>query len=208
MGFRISRKREFLVDLRAFLLDWIGAKLEPAADVQDPPPLTREALVELLKGLPTLHQEIAFLALAGYSQATLEKALRITPSVAGEGLNRLRLRYPQVVDRNENQCFWPSAWIGISRSARASGEKDCASLRTLIRILDGQASWYDKDPVEAHRASCLHCLELWTSLQEATLWERLAEPLPPQSTESLLAVVPLKAPGKNKTSLLARMFGK
>jgi hypothetical protein len=207
-GFSHQSEREFLVDLRAFLLDWMGGKLEPGQDAQDPPAPTREALDELLKGLPLLHQEIAFLALAGYSQTILEKVLRVTPAVAGEGLNRLRPRYPLVVDRTENRGFWPSAWIGISRAARAASEKNCAPLRMLIRILDGQASWYDKDPVETHRGTCLHCLELWTSLQEAVLWERLAEPLPPEKIESLLAVVPLKDQGKNKTSFLARMLGK
>jgi hypothetical protein len=78
----------------------------------------------------------------------------------------------------------------------------------LIRILDGQASWYDKDPVEAHRASCLHCLELWTSLQEAVLWERLAETPTPEKIPPLLAVAPIIGQKTNKTSLLARMFGK
>jgi hypothetical protein len=207
-GLSHQSEREFLVDLRAFLLDWMGSRLDPIHDAQDPPAPTGEALLELLKGLPVLHQEIAFLALAGYSQAILEKVLRITPSVAGEGLNRLRARYPLVVDRNQNRCFWPSAWLGITHSARASGEKNCASLRMLIRIFDGQASWYDKDPVESHRASCLHCLELWTALQEAVMWERLAETLPPARLEPLLAVVPLRAPEKNKTSLLTRMFGR
>jgi hypothetical protein len=207
-GFSHQSEREFLVGLRAFLLDWIAGRLDPSQDAHDPPAPSREALAEILKGLPLTHQEIAFLALAGYSQATLEKVLRITPAVAGEGLNRLRPHYPAVVDRSENRCFWPSAWINITRSARASGEKDCAPLRMLIRILDGQASWYDKDPVEKHRASCLHCLELWTSLQEAVLWERLAEPLPPEKIEPLLAAVPLKAQERNKASLLARMFSK
>jgi hypothetical protein len=207
-GLSHQSEREFLVGLRAFLLDWLAGKLDASGDAQDPPAPNREALAELLKGLPVTHQEIAFLALAGYSQATLEKVLRITPAVAGEGLNRLRSHYPMVVDRSQNRCFWPSAWIGLTRAARASGEKDCAPLRMLIRILDGQASWYDKDPVEKHRASCPHCLELWTSLREAVLWERLAEPLPAEKIEPLLAVVPLKAQEKPKTSLLARMFGK
>ena len=205
-SFSHQSEREFLVDLRAFLLDWIATKLEPSQDAEDPPAPTVETLAALLKGLPLLHQEIAFLTLAGYSQRTLEEVLRITPSAAGEGLDRLRTSYAPVLNRSEGRCSWPSAWIGISRAARASRQKDCAPLRLLIRVLDGQASWYDKTPVEEHRSACLHCLELWTSLLEVVSWERATAPWPAEKIEPLLAAVPIRAREKPKTSLLARML--
>jgi len=205
-SFSHQSEREFLVDLRAFLLDWMAAKLEPCQIGEDPAAPTVETLAALLKGLPLLHQEIAFLTLAGYSQGTVEKTLRITPSVAGEALDRLRANYAPVLNRSEDRCLWPSAWIGISRAARAGGQKDCAPLRLLVRVLDGQASWYDKTPVEEHRPTCLHCLELWTSLLEVVSWEREAAPWPVERIEPLLAAVPLETPKKSKTSLLARML--
>ncbi len=207
-SFSHQSKREFLVNLRGFLMDWMATKLVPSHDALEPPAPTADILVEILKGLPLVHQEIDFLALAGYSQGTIERILRISPSVAGEGLGRLRSHYARVLDRTGDRCLWPSAWIGISHAARVGGQKDCAPLRLLIRILDGQASWYDKDPAEAHRTSCLHCLELWTSLLEVASWERQGAPWPPERVEPLLAAVPLQAQGKPKTSLLARMFGK
>jgi hypothetical protein len=207
-GFSHRSEREFLVDLRAFLLDWMVEKLDPSCEAAEPPAPTTEALTAIVEGLPLAHQEIVFLALAGYSQGTLEKILRISPAVAGEGLSRLRTHYAPVLERTEDRCLWPSAWIALGHAARAGQQKDCAPLRQLIRILDGQASWYDKSPAEHHRSSCLHCLELWTSLLEVVAWERQRKPWPAAEVEPLLAVVPLPAPEKTKPSLLARMFGK
>jgi len=205
--FSHQSEREFLVDLRAFLQDWAIPRLDSTQDAANPPALTEATLTALLAGLPLVHQEIAFLALAGHSQATIENILRITPAVAKDGLERLRASYAPVLERTGDRCLWPAAWIGICRAARADTQKDCTPLRQLIRILDGQASWYDKSPAETHRSKCLHCLELWTSLQEVSAWDRLRQPFPAEKIEALLAVIPVKQE-KRKTSLLGRMLGK
>jgi hypothetical protein len=206
-GFSHQSEREFLVDLRAFLQGWAAGKIEASRDAANPPAPTIETLGALLKGLPLLHQEIAFLTLAGYSQSTLEKLLRTTPAVADEGLGRLRSSYAPVLERGVDRCLWPSAWLGICQTARAHGQKDCTSLRQLIRILDGQASWYDKDPAEEHRAKCLHCLELWTSLLEVVAWDRARQRWPEAMAASLLSAVPLKQEAR-KSSFFARMLGR
>ncbi len=206
-GFSHQSEREFLVDLRAFLLDWLATKLESPPAAAGPPAPTAQALGALLSGLPVVHQEIAFLTLAGYSQATLEKILRIAPAVAGEGLGRLRASYAQVLEQREDRCLWPAAWIGLCAAARADRQKDCTSLRQLIRILDGQASWYDKSPAEEHRAKCLHCLELWTSLLEVVAWDRTRQRWPEDKVESLMVDTP-RLPEKDHKSLLDRLFGR
>jgi hypothetical protein len=204
--FSHQSKREFLVDLRAFLMDWMVTKLELSQQAEEPPAPTADTLVAMLKGLPLVHQEIAFFALAGYSQGTIESIMGISPSVAGEGIGRLRTHCGPVLDRTEDRCLWPAAWVGITRAARANGQKDCAPLRLLIHILDGQAKWENKLPVEQRRTTCLHCLELWTSLLEVVSWDRHGKPWPAEKVAPLLAAVPLKSQEKAQTSLLARMF--
>jgi hypothetical protein len=206
-AFSHQSEREFLVDLRAFLQDWIATKLEPQPHAVDPPAPTVQALDGLLKGLPVVHQEIVFLTLSGYSQSTLEKMLRVPPAVAGEGLARLRSSYPGVLERNEDRCLWPAAWLAICAAARGGGQKDCTSLRQLIRILDGQASWYEKSPAEEHRGQCLHCLELWASLLEVVALSRVSQAWPAEKIANLLAAVTVK-PEKPKPSLFGRMLGK
>jgi len=206
-GFSHQSEREFLVGMRAFLQDWAATKLKSMQDAAPPPAPTAQTLATLLNDLPLLHQEIVFLALAGYCQETIKNILRITPAVAEVGLARLRTSYAPVLERSDDKCLWPSAWMGICKAARADEQKDCTPLRQLIRILDGQASWYDKSPAETHRTKCLHCLEHWTALLEVVAWDRARQPWPAERIESLLAALPLKAE-KRKPSLFARMLGK
>jgi hypothetical protein len=206
-GFSHQSEREFLVGLRAFLQEWAATKIEPTQDAAAPPAPTLQTLGALLSSLPLVHQETAFLTLAGYSQATLEKILRITPAVAGEGLGRLPASYAQILERSEDRCLWPTAWLAICAAVRTDVQKDCTPLRQLVRILDGQTSWYYKSPAEEHRTKCLHCLELWTSLLEVVAWDRARQRWPPEKMEPLLAVVPVQQE-KRKSSLFARMLGK
>jgi hypothetical protein len=206
-GFSHQSEREFLMGLRAFLQDWAIPRLDSTQDVAEPPAPTVQTLGALLSGLPLLQQEVAFLALAGYAQESIKNILRITPAVAEEALERLRASYPAVLERTDDRCLWPSAWMGICKALSADEQKDCTSLRQFIRILDGQASWYEKSPAETHRAKCLHCLELWTALREVVAWDRMRLPLPAEKIESLLAAVPLQ-PEKRKLSLFARMLGR
>jgi len=207
-AFSHHSEREFLVDLRATLLELAIHQIDSSLDVKHLPSPTVDTLGAILKGLPLIHQEIVFLTLAGYSPATLEKMLRITPSVAQSGFERLRADYAPVLERAEDRCLWPAAWLEITRAARAAQSQDCTPLRPLIRILDGQASWYDKDPVEAHRSSCLHCLELWTSLLEVVSWKREVKPWPAQEVEPWLGALPLAAVPPRKRPFMARMFPK
>ncbi len=200
-------EREFLVAMRAHLQDRAAPRLEARKDAAEPPAPASESLTTLLSGLPVIHQEVVFLTLAGYSQKTVENILRTTPSVAGEGLSRLRSAYAGALERPEDRCLWPSAWIGICGEARAGAGKDCATLRQLVRVLDGQASWYDKSPAEDHRTRCLHCLELWTSLLEVVAWDRTRQPWPDEKVEPLLALIPIRKE-KAKPSLFARMLGR
>jgi hypothetical protein len=206
-SFSHQSEREFLVGLRAFLQDWTRPRIASSQDAADPPAPTAQTLGALLSGLPLLHQEIAFLTLAGYSPKTLEKILRITPTVAGDGLGRLRSNYAQVLERIEDQCLWPSAWIGICGAARADEKKDCTPLRRLIRILDGQTSWYDKTPAEEHRTQCLHCLELWTSLLEVVVWDRTRQHLSGEQVEKLGMDTPMTTKKASK-SLTSRVLGR
>ncbi len=200
-------EREFLVGLRAFLLDRAATKLDPAQDAKEPPAPTTETLTELLSGLAVVHQEMAFLTLAGYSAKSIEYVLRISPTVAEEGLAKLRETFGLDSEHIEDRCAWPSAWIAIGKAARASETKDCTPVRQLIRVLDGQASWYDKSPAEVHRSKCLRCLELWTAMLEVVAWERNRQPWPQEGVAGLLEAIPLKQE-KRKPSLFARMLGK
>ncbi len=202
-AFPHQAEREFLVELRALLLDRAQPLLDASKDAAGLP--TPEKLAALLQGAPLVHQEITFLKLAGYSDRTLEDLLRISPRVAGEGLDRLKTEYAAVLDRAEDQCPWPAAWLAITGAARAARKPDCPALRQLIRVLDGQISWYEKEPIEQHRAQCFSCLEHWTSLLEVVNWAKRARPWSQPRVETLLAALPLHNASKSKKLFLRKL---
>lgn len=206
-AFEHQAEREFLFGLRAFLLERCSARLDPSLDSTAAPRATAETVTALLKGLALIHQEILFLKMAGYSNNTLERILRITPAVAQLGLERLRADYAALLERAEDRCLWPAAWAEVTGSARAAKKEDCAPLRQFLRIQDGHISWYDKDPVEEHLSGCLHCLERWTALREVTHWRREAKPCPPAEVDTLLGCLPFQAESKPRKTFLQRMFG-
>lgn len=199
-------EREFLADLRNFLLEQALPKTDPAGDARGAPRPTPESVSALLNGLPLLHQEILFLKLAGYSDATLEKMLRLTPTIAQQALARLQADYTAVLRQELDSGAWPAAWLELLAHARASQTSDCSPLRQFVRIQDGQTSWYDKDPLEKHMAGCLCCLDRWTTLRELVYWRQELKPARGEEIDSLLARLPIKAAAK-KQSLFKRMFG-
>jgi hypothetical protein len=194
-------EREFLSDVRALLLE---TATPPAADGAERA-LTPEKLAPLLEGLPLVHQEMLFLRLAGYTEATIEHMTRIAPRVAEKAFERLAADYSAALASQTDRCVWPAEWLALLRAARAAKTDKCPPLHQFLRIHDGQVSWYDKEPVEKHVTGCLHCLDRWTALREVGYWRRQAAPLSPAQIEQFLRAVPVVAPPK--PSLLGRVFG-
>lgn len=198
---------EFLGDLHAFLLERGASRLDPAQDSSLAPKPTPDSVSALLKGLPLVHQEVLFFKLRGYSDASLEKLLVITPTVTAKGLERMRADYSALLGRSEDECLWPGAWAQVIRFARAAKQEKCPPLRQFIRLHEGGLSWSDKDPLEHHVADCLHCIERWTALREIKYWRREAKPRPSAEINVLVSSLPLGAARRARKSLLARMFG-
>ena len=206
-SFDHQAEREFLADLRGFLLERGATKLEPAGDITLPPRPAPDTVDALLKGLPLIHQEILFLKLAGYSNRTLEKMLRITPAIAQRGLERLQADYSAALKKDRDACLWPAAWLELLAHARSAKSADCPPLRQFVRILDGQTSWYEKEPIEKHVGLCLHCLERWTALRELIYWRQGVERLPAAEVNALFSGLSFRGEARQEKSFLKRVFG-
>jgi hypothetical protein len=74
----------------------------------------------------------------------------------------------------------------------------------MMRIHDGQVSWYEKEPVEKHVSGCLHCLEAWTGLREVGYWRRAADPISASQIDQLFEVIPVEKT-LTKKSFLQRL---
>jgi hypothetical protein len=200
-------EREFLVDLRDFLLERGAPSLDASADASDAPRPTVESLKALLNGLPLAHQEVLFLKLAGYSDATIEGMMRATPTVAAAGLERLQADYGVLLRHERDACLWPSAWAEFLRETRSQRIEDCPQPRVFVRVHDGQTTWYEKDPAEQHVAGCLHCLERWAALREAGYWRRVIPPANAGEVAEFLSALPIQAAPPARKSLLQKLFG-
>ena len=169
--------------------------------------LNPEKLAALLDGLPLMHQEMIFFKLAGYSDASIEKMLRVAPRVAEKSFARLSPDFAAALGAQKDRCLWPSEWLAILRSARAAKKETCPELHQILRVHDGQVSWYDKEPVERHVSGCLYCLERWAALREVGYWRRMAPAISPEQIEEWLRVLPVRVEEKKKKSLLRRVLG-
>jgi hypothetical protein len=200
-------ERELLIDLRSFFLDrgLANSRSDDSAQAIAEPAKQRVEL--LVKDLPLLHQEVVFFKLAGYSDRTLEKMFRITPAVAQKGVDRLRDGFGAWLGREQDVCLWPAEWLELVKDARAAKAEDCPSARLFLRIQDGQAGWYEKEPAERHLTQCLHCLEAWTALREVSYWRTSAPPVPPEDLEALISAIPVQEVAKRPAPFLKRIFG-
>jgi hypothetical protein len=215
-------EREFLADVRALLLEMAaeedagGGAREVSTVAPDGDATAHGAAVEamlnperlaaLLDGLPLLHQEMLFFKLAGYSDASIEKMLRVAPRVAEKSFARLSPDFAAALNVRKDRCLWPREWLAILRQARAAKKEKCPELHQILRVHDGQVSWYDKEPVEKHVSGCLYCLERWTALREVGYWRRMAPAVSPEQIEEWLRVLPVRAQEKKK-SFLRRVLG-
>ncbi len=119
-------EREFLIEVRALLLDL--AAQESAAHAVAPQPgdepvIDMEKVEKLLAGLPLMHQEILFFKLAGYTDETIERMLRVAPRVAEKAMERLAPAHGAAQKLDQDGCAWPAEWLALLQHARAAKKK-------------------------------------------------------------------------------------
>ena len=199
-------EREFLGDLRAVLLeaatDYVRAKTSETLTAGAFEP---DKIAQMLDGLPLLHKEMLFFRLAGYTENTVERVMRLSPRVADKAFERLAGDYQAARLTERDQCPWPAAWLGFLKQARSLKTENCIPAHEMVRIHDGQVSWYEKEPVEKHVSGCLHCLKAWTGLREVGYWRRAADPRSAAEINELLEVIPIEKFPVKKKSLLQRL---
>ena len=188
-GFDHQAEREFLMDLKWFVLE-LAFQEHRGTDAEAPH--SPESVRSRLDGRPIAHQEIILLALSGYSAAAIEKVLVVPGTLVATALA---------------PAAEPLDWLGILPGIRAARKPDCPPRRVFVRILDGQASWYDKTPADQHLISCLHCLETWASLREADFLRRDTAPLAGPDVEAYLPALSLAAAPAAR-SWTARLLGR
>jgi len=199
-------EREFLGDLRALLLGAAtNSVVSKKSEGEASGAFEVENITKLLDGVPLLHKEMLFFKLAGYTDNSIERIMRLSPSVAEKAFERLVGEYGAAQQKEQDRCPWPAAWLAFLKQVRDLKTETCIPAHQMMRIHDGQVSWYDKEPVEKHVSACLHCLETWIGLREVGYWRRAADPLSASDIDELLEIVPIEKPTPKKKSLFARL---
>ena len=137
-----------------------------------------------------------FFKLAGYTDATIELMGRVAPRVAAKAFERLSPDFDAALNAKSDRCLWPKEWLAILQQARGAKKETCPPLHQILRVHDGQVSWYDKEPVEKHTSGCLYCLDRWTALREVNYWRRAAPAVSQKQVEEWLRVLPVRADEK------------
>jgi hypothetical protein len=198
-------EREFLADIRSLLLEVALEALHPVQAESAPGRIFEaEKITTLLEDLPLLHKEMLFFKLSGYHDDTLEHVFRIAPRVAEKAFERLTGEYAPARNAERERCPWPVEWLAFLQRVRAMKTDKCLSPHQFVRVHDGQVSWYEKEPVEKHVSSCLHCLDTWAGIREVGYWRHASDPLSASDITGLLELLPIeKAPAKK--SFFARL---
>jgi hypothetical protein len=198
-------EREFLADIRGLLLE-VALEAFPPVQAESAPGgiFEAEKISKLLEDLPLLHKEMLFFKLSGYHDDTLEHVFRIAPRVAEKAFERLTAEYAPARNAERERCPWPAEWLAFLKRVRGMKTDKCLSPHQFVRVHDGQVSWYEKEPVEKHVSSCLHCLDTWAGIREVGYWRHASDPLSASEITGLLELLPIeKAPAKK--SFFARL---
>ena len=196
-------EREFLIDLKGFVLD---LALQRLGGTPGEARHTIESVRSRIEGRPIAHQEIILLNLGGYSPEALEELLVVPGTLVVKALAPAAGTEP--AQSGVGTARSATAWLEFLREVHAARTPDCPPRRIFVRILDGQVSWYDKTPAENHMTNCLHCLDVWASLREADSLRRETAPLPDREVSVHLATLPIATATPARGSWIGRLLGR
>lgn len=196
--FKFANEREFLIAFRNLVFAY-GREQEriPA------PQISLEQLAEIMKDLPVVEREMLWLFIKGYDAeqigrivSNLEGTARAVKQLADE---RLRA----VIPGSTPDAFVLSARV-LMEAAEQKGTEQCLSLRAFNNIINGQATWRERDLAEQHIKDCYYCMDRYTSFCEGIWLRKEAQPLADDKVEAILDR--MGVPEKKGKGLLAKLF--
>ena len=196
--FKFSNEREFLMAFRDLVFAY-GREEEhvPA------PHISLDQLGQIMSDLPVVEREMLWLFIKGYDAIQIGGILSNLESTA-VGVKKVadeRLR--TVIPGSSPDAFVLSARVLI-QAAEKKGSEQCLSFKSFNNVINGQATWRERDAVEQHVKDCFYCLDRYTSFCEGIRLRKDAQPLPEPEVEAMLEK--MGAPGKRSKGILAKLF--
>jgi len=164
-----SPERSFLAELRQHVL----------AELDAPPPaitLELEAVAAALEPLTVTEKQAAWLETMRYSHADSAAMLRMAPETVGKVRDRAAELLRGKVDA-WNRDLLAANGLALGRAAAAAAGKDCLPARAFLDVLDGRATWRDREEMERHVNRCWHCIDHFCRVAEVNELRRRSQPL-------------------------------
>ncbi len=200
-GFSGRSEHEFQAYFRDFVLA-VGPELAPAAPDTPiaAPPVTLETVAAALKDFPAYPKQAFWLYVLGYGPEALAPMLNMKPAAATEAMARgqeaLRSRMEDWSELSLRQSA-----LTLAREARASRSESCPQPLVWHRIVDGQITWRERENALDHVASCWHCVDRFSTFQEAVYLGRKLEAAGRETVERIQKAVGAQEGPKKKKGI-------
>jgi len=162
-------ERSFLAELRQHVM----------AELDTPPPaipLDLETVAAAYEPLTVTEKQAAWLETMRYSPADSAAMLRMAPETVGKIRERAAELLRSKVDA-WNRNLLAANGLALGRAAAAAAGKDCLPARGFLDVLDGRATWRDREAMERHVNRCWHCIDHFCRVAEVNELRRRSQPL-------------------------------
>jgi len=195
-----SNEREFLMALRELVFTY-GREVARVPV----PQLSLEQVGVIMKDLNVLEREMLWMFIKGYSAQQIAPIM-LNASATAEAVKKIAdERLIKVLPGSSPDAFNISARVLVEQAERARSEQ-CLPLKTFNNIINGQASWRERELAEQHIKDCFNCLDRYTAFQEMVRFSRDFQSIPEEEVSTRIRQLNLPAP-KSK-SVLGRLFSR
>lgn len=181
-----SPERWFVAELRQ------KALAEMAVGEDAPADMDLEMVGAALASFTVVEKEVAWLETMHYDGAQAAGMLRMSPETA----SKIRQRSADQIRGQVNvwnREILEANGASLGRAAAAAITKDCPTTKPLTDVLDGRATWSEREALERHFNTCWYCIDHYCRLLEVGELLRGIEILPANQTEPFLEQLGVRA---------------
>lgn len=145
-------ERHFMFELRRHVL----SAIEPpkSADTQ----VSIEQFSAALASFTVVEKQAVWLAVMHWNQADAARMLRMAP----ETVEKIRERADEAIGAGRIAAYGPQ----LRQAVRDLRTNECLPFKAFLDIIDGRATWLQRDQVERHVINCWHCVDRFCCLRE------------------------------------------
>lgn len=180
----------FVAELRQRVLSAVEAGRAGAAPAVS---IEIETLGTALQPLTPTEKLVVWFETMRYGPADAGRMLRMSPETA----EKIRARAADLIRGSVDA--WCATLLSdngapLGRAAVALSTKDCLPPKAFIDVIDGRATWGNREQMERHMQGCWHCLDHYGRLLEAVDVLRVSQPLTAAESETYQRMLGIETP--------------